>query len=295
VSPKKSPRTKWLITAFAALIVYALIGFFLLPGIVRSQATVRLAEYFGREVSIQKVEMNPFTFSIAIHELRIADRDGQDLATWELVYGNFDPLLSIFKLQWHLGEARVVKPRKYFRIDESGAINAADLLEKLENRPASEEEDSGGLPSVGIGRLSVEDWAVEITDLSHNTPFHSVIGPMTFSATDFTTRPDKDSPYTFSGTTNSGENFSWAGTISMVPLGSTGRIEFSNVSIPKHMPFVEHLLNGSIDSGKAAFATDYEVALADTITARIKNATASLETVELTLTGSRETLEFDLT
>lgn len=292
VSPKKSPQTRWLIAGSAALIVYALAGFFLAPAIVRDQATRRLAEFLGREVSIGKVTMNPFTFSMSVHELRIADHDGQDLASWELVYGNFDPLLSIFKQQWHLGEARVVKPRKYIRIDESGANNVADLLEKLESNPAPESENRGGLPAIGIGSLSVEDWAVELTDVSRKTPFRSVVGPMTFSATDFTTRADKNSPYTFSGTTDSGETFSWAGTISMVPFGSSGRIEFSNVSIPKHMPFVEHLLNGSIDSGKAAFATDYEIALADTIVARIKNATASLDTVELTLEGSREPLVF---
>lgn len=292
VSSKMSPRTKWLVALSAALAAYTLVGFLLAPMIVRDQATKRLGELLGREVSIEKVEMNPFRFSMAVHNLRIIDLDGQDLATWELVYGNFDPLLSIFKLQWHLGEARVVKPRKYIRIDESGVVNVTDVLENFGSSSEPESEDEGGLPSIGIGSLSVEGWAVEVTDLSLKTPFRTVIGPMTFSATDFTTRPDIDSPYTFAGTTDSGETFSWAGTISMIPLGSRGRIEFSNVSIPKHMPFVEHLLNGSIGSGKAAFATDYEVALADTMTARIKNGTASIDTVELTLAGSPEPLVF---
>ncbi len=235
--------------------------------------------------------MNPFTFSMAVHNVMIHDHDEEELASVELIYGNFDLWLSIFKFEFYTAEVRIVKPNKHLRIDETGRLNIADLIEKLESDEDAIEEELT-LPHVGAGSIIVENWTIEITDDSLSVPFHTIIGPMTFESANLTTKKEKDSPYTFNGVTNTGETFQWSGTINASPIGSKGRIEFTDLSIPKHTPFVQHLFKGEIATGKISLATDYEIELSTDVIVTGANTTASMEDVTIMLPNSEEPLAY---
>lgn len=293
MSTRASRLRRWAIILGSAFAVYSIVGFFVLPPIVRAQLVSRLGALLDREVRVERVRINPLSFAIAIHGLRIIDRDGADLASWRELYINADPLTSLAKLEWHLGELRVVDPHGRLVVDEHGKANVADLIAKFSppaDGSAEPATPSGGLPRVAVKELRIERWAIDFSDLSRHTPFHTVVGPMTFALDGFTTRPDARSPYHFSGTTNTGETFAWTGNISAASLGSQGHVEFTDFQIPKHMPFLEALFPGAVKSGRVSFKGDYLVAMAGSPVARIENASVAVDDVSVSEASGSDAL-----
>lgn len=278
MSTRASRLRRWAIIVASAFALYNVVGFFVLPPIVRSQIVKRAGAALDREVKVERVRMNPLSFAIAIHGLRVIDTDGTDLASWKEVYVNADPVSSLFKLQWHLSEFRLVEPRKRVVIDEQGHLNFGPVIAKFLLPPAEPRTASSGeIPVLGIDEVRIERWQVDFTDRSRRTPFHTVLGPMTFTLDNFTTRPDAASPYTFGGSTDTAESFSWTGDFSAVPFGSKGHVEFVGFSIPKHMPFAEELFPGAVKSGRFSFKGDYRVALGASPAMLLENATIAVD------------------
>jgi len=293
VSTRATRLRRWAIILASAFALYNVVGFFVLPPIVRAQIIQRASAALDREVQVERVRMNPLSWTIAIHGLRVIDRDGADLASWKQVYVNADPLKSLFTLEWRLKEFRLVEPRKRVVIDEQGVVNVADLITKFaqpESAAPAEDAAAAPLPKATIDEIRIERWALDFTDRSRRTPFHTVIGPMTFTLDGFTTRPDRTSPYTFAGSTESSESFTWTGRVSAAPLGSSGHIEFVGFSIPKHMPFAEHLFPGSVKSGRFSFKGDYRIALTGTPVMQLENATVAVDELSVAEPDSTEAL-----
>jgi hypothetical protein len=291
VSTRASRLRRWAIILVSAFALYNIVGFFVLPSIVRSQIVKRASDVLGREVKVERVRMNPLSFAIAIHGLHVIDLDGADLASWKEIYINADPVTSLFKLEWHLSEFRLVEPRKRIVIDEKGNLNAGPVIAKFLLPPSEPRaESSGEIPLLGIDEVRIERWQVDFTDRSRRTPFRTVLGPMTFTLANFTTRPDAASPYTFAGSTDTAESFSWSGDFSAVPFGSKGHLEFVGFSIPKHMPFAEDLFPGAIKSGRFSFKGDYRIALGKSPAILLENATVAVDDLNVAEGGSSATL-----
>ncbi len=276
-------KRRWLIAFAATFLLYLLAGFFIAPPLVRGQLERRGSEALKREVTVERVRMNPLTWSITIDGLRVADPAGETgvLASWRRLYLDLDPLGSLFRRQWHVGELRLVEPAAHLRIDADGRLNIADLLEGGEPAPAAEPAPAKPPPRAGVGLLRIEGGSIDVTDLSRRSPFRTIAGPASFELTGLTTRPDASSPYTLTGTTDTGETFGWRGTLSLVPLASRGRIELGGFSIPKHAPFFEHLHGARIAGGRVGFATDYAVSLGGATEARLADTVVRVEELAL--------------
>ena len=74
ISPRKRKIVLWLL---ATLLLYTVLGFLVLPPIIRHFAVKELSRLLSREVSIQRVQLNPYDFSTTIRGLMIKDHDGQ--------------------------------------------------------------------------------------------------------------------------------------------------------------------------------------------------------------------------
>ena len=57
---------RWLIAAVVFFVVFTVVGFFVQPPIVKSQAEQRISAELGRKVTIGKIRMNPYAVSMTI-------------------------------------------------------------------------------------------------------------------------------------------------------------------------------------------------------------------------------------
>ena len=63
VSPRRHKVVRWIL---GLVLFYAILGFFILPPIIRAIAVKQLSRQLDREVSIEKIKFNPFVLSATV-------------------------------------------------------------------------------------------------------------------------------------------------------------------------------------------------------------------------------------
>ena len=262
LSPRRRKLALWI---FWLLFAYAIIGFLILPPIIRAVAVKQLSQQLDREVSIQKVKLNPFAFSTAIRGLLIKDKDGEPFVSWDEVYVNFQ-LSSFLGHPWVFKKISVTSPFARVQMNQDGTFNFSDLIAKFlpTNAPAATPKAPAKPVALWIGRLIITNATASVTDLTHHQPFKRLVGPLNFALEHFETNPDNKNPHVFTGTTDAGEKISWNGFFYLDPLRSWGELTLENLPLNKYAPLYQDQVPFEIRDGFVGFDVNYRVELSDT-------------------------------
>jgi hypothetical protein len=155
---KKSKLLKLLFWAVGLFLVYTLVGFFVLPPIVRSVAAKKLSAQLGRDVTIQQVKLNPFAFSATIRGVLIKEKNGEPFLSWDEAYGNFQ-IASFFGHPWIFKQLRASKPFVHVQMNGDGTFNFSDILAKFSADAMPKKTTSGPTKQLAlrIDQIEVSD------------------------------------------------------------------------------------------------------------------------------------------
>jgi hypothetical protein len=241
--------------AAGALILFGIVGFLVLPPIVRTQAEKRLSAALGRTVSIGKVRMDPYALSLTLEDVDIRERDGsRSFLGWARLYVRFDALASLTG-DWVLGAIELDGFHAGIVANSDGSFNFSDLVAKFAVSPAVPSKP--GRP-IRIGHLNVSGARVDFSDRSLKTPFSTEVGPLTFELTDFRTVGDRGAPYHFEAVTDAAERLVWSGTLSADPVESRGEFEVQNLVLKKYSPYFEGMTRADLGDGTLNVHGRYE-------------------------------------
>jgi hypothetical protein len=112
---------------------------------------------------------------------------------------------------------------------------------------------------LGIRRLRIADSSLAFVDRSTDVTFTTTLGPLRLDLRDFTTRRGENNAYTFRGSTESGETFSWSGRFGLDPLRSDGAFSLERVNLTKYRPYYRGVVPFDIKSGTADLHSGYRV------------------------------------
>jgi hypothetical protein len=254
-------QRKLIIWSLALFLAYTVTGFLILPPIIRSVAARQLTKQLDREVSIQKVKLNPFALSVTVDGLLITDKDGQPFVSWDEVYVNFQ-LSSFFGKAWVFKEINTTKPFVRVQMNKDGTFNFTDLITKFSTNTQNTAPKEPATPLVlHIDRLHIGGAAAAFSDLTTRMPFTRVIGPLDVTLNNFRTDPDNKNPYSFAGTTDAGEAFSWSGYFYLDPLRSQGELSLDKISLNKYAPLYQDFVRFEIRDGSIGLHANYRFEL----------------------------------
>ena len=236
--PKQRRRVLW---AAGLLLFYTVFGFLILPLIVRAVAVKQIAHQLDREVSIAKVKLNPYALSATILGLLIKDKDGQPFLSWDEVYVNFQ-LSSFLGRAWVFKEVSTTKPFVRAQVNKDRSLNFSDLIDKFSkvdtNAPPAPPRPAKPL-ALRVAQFRILGASASVTDLTPRTPFTRTIGPLEITLNDFRTDPANKNPYSFTGTTDAGERFSWSGHFFLDPIRSRGEFSLDNLALNQYAPLYQ--------------------------------------------------------
>ena len=269
------------------LVFYTVAGFFILPPIIRAVAVKQIASQLDREVSIQQVKLNPYALSISIRGLLVKDKDGEPFLSWDEVYVNFQ-LSSFFGRAWNFQEISTVKPFVRVQMNADHTFNFSDLLAKFStNAPESAPKKPAGPLFLHVEKLQIIGATVGVADLSARTPYKRLLGPLDVTLEHFRTDPDNQNPYSFYGTTDTGEQYSWNGHFTIVPLRSDGEIRISRVDLNKYAPLYQDLVRFEIRDGTVELHAHYRFEFSPTnLVASVTNTAFGLRNFKLAEPGN---------
>jgi len=119
------------------VVLYTVLGFLVIPAVVRSIGQRKLSELLHRQVTIEQLRLNPYALSATVRGLRIVDRDGtRDLFTLKEVYVNLQ-LASVWQGGVVVKQVRVVEPTINVVRTAEDRYNFSDILDDLAAAPPS--------------------------------------------------------------------------------------------------------------------------------------------------------------
>ena len=132
---------------------------------------------------------------------------------------------------------------------------------------------------------------MSVADLTPRTPFRRMIGPVKISVTDFHTDLNNSNPHVFTGSTETGETFTWGGRFSTDPVGAVGELGVENVALTNFAALYQDFVSFEIRDGVASFHVNYEFLMsATTNIAAVSNASFTLKSFKLGVPGAEQNL-----
>jgi hypothetical protein len=256
---RRAARRRALVRLLIGIGIYTVVGFWVLPMVVRTVAVSQLKDALGREVTIAKVRFNPYTFVGEIHGLAIQDRDGPLLAGWDRVRVNFQ-LTSIFHGPWRLKEVVIERLQARVQINPDYSFNFSDLLEKFagEGEPV-ESKEPGPYPRIQIDEIRMAGATVEFTDLTPSQPFRRQLGPVELHVSEFSTLPGHINHLTVQATTDAGERIAWESQLWLDPLRLTGSLELEGLGLTDYKSLYQDFLQVEVRGGTVDVNARYDL------------------------------------
>jgi uncharacterized protein involved in outer membrane biogenesis len=277
------------IIAAVLLVVYALVGFFLVPHIIKAYVIPSVAEKLHRPVSVADVEVNPFLLSVRLTGFDIREVDQSPVIGFEEFYINLQAI-SLFHRAYVFDTIRLTLPYISVKVSKEGRLNLLDLLppaeEPQEPAPPQAEKAPSPIPAVEIGQFEIAQGVVEFRDDSKPRPYELVIVPIRIALKNFFTRPGGENTYAFTAELGRGETLAWEGTIALEPIRSSGKFVLSGLNLPDLWKYVQDRFRFTITDGMLTADAAYTIdAGADPPLVQVARANTQIETLKITEEG----------
>ncbi|MEX1312457.1 MAG: DUF748 domain-containing protein, partial [Candidatus Sulfomarinibacteraceae bacterium] len=249
----------WRSAVVAAVVLYALIGFFAVPWIVEDQIGKRSLEVLKRQATVERVRCNPFSLSLTLEGFSLPDRPGSVLLRFDRLYANAE-LSSVFRWALTLKELRIDTPYVALRRFEDGAVNLLEVMDDLPQQP--ETDDAGGLPRALLQHVQVVDARIDLEDrYNRPEPLLWDVGPNQVELHDISTIPNREGDNDVELLLPGGGRVTITGEVVVEPLGLDGTLKVENNSIASSWEAVAHLFEFNLTSGVIDFELEYNVFL----------------------------------
>jgi hypothetical protein len=278
------------ILALGLVLLYTLVGLFLIPYLIKAYAIPAVAEKLKRPVLVKEVELNPFTLSLRVTGLEIREADQSALLGFDEFFVNLQAS-SLIRRAYVFDTIRLTVPYVSARVFKDGRMNLAELVPPDDgSQPAAPPQAAktpAEIPAIEIGEFEIAQGIVEFRDESKPKPYVLDIVPIHIVLKNFHTKPGGDNSYAFTAELGQGEALSWAGTVSLEPIQSSGTFSLSGVKLPGLWQYLHDRFRFDVTDGTVAADAKYALdAGATPIKLQISQANVQIEKLAVKEDGS---------
>ena len=246
------------LSGLALLALYALLGFVVVPWIVRSQVVRQTSSRLHRAVTVAKVRFNPFTLESRLIGFDLRDRDSTPLVAFDTLVVNLQ-VSSIVHRAFVLKEVRLVRPTMTARIAPDGRLAVADLFASDTVVPAVADTAPALLPRLKVYALSISAGTITFVDDSRTPGYTELFEDLGLSLDGFSTLPAESGDHVLTVSFASGAEVRWTGTEVTQPLQLDGRIEISGARLSRLAQVLGDRIPLSVTDGTAGISFEYSV------------------------------------
>lgn len=148
-----------LIAVTGLILLYALIGFLVLPAVVKSQLENVAKEKLQRQLSVGKVDINPFSLRMTLSDVKLNERESDAVfASFETLTANISTQ-SLFRLAPVVQQIYLAKPTVHLVHKDAHHYNIDDIIALVASQPPSDEPSRFSAYNIQVedGRIEFED------------------------------------------------------------------------------------------------------------------------------------------
>lgn len=276
---------RWLAVMAGVLALYTLVGFWLVPLLIRHQLPQFGQSQLQRQLSVGEVRFNPFTLRLAAADLKLSESDGAPMFAIGGVAIEMQ-WRSIVRRAWSFADIRITAPSASLFIGPDGRFNIAQLLDTLDRRPRDDSADTG-MPRVIVEQFTLEQGKVEMHD--RRAGYDNTFAPIDFTLSHFSTLPEQNDTHTLTAQSARGGKMRWKGTASVNPVLASGEVVLEDASLPELAVYLKSYTRARVAAGQLSATVPYTFAYADgKFEARLAGAKLSLRDLAVAREGATD-------
>ena len=263
---KPNVRGRGFLVAFLIVVVavalYAAAGFLIAPRMVERKLVALADERLGDQLTIEKIRINPFTLSIEILGLQLAERNQPALLAARRLYFNLSLLSSGFGRGWVLSEAQSDGMQVLLEQRKNGRLNLEDLMQRWQDHSPAPKTNTGPPPRFTVRHLLASDGKLTYREVS-DRPAATQIVPIRIELENLSTVPDREGRYTVSARFIDGGALSWHGDLTLQPLESEGDVDLQGLKLATAWQFFRDVVRLDEPRGQISVASHYRFTFTD--------------------------------
>lgn len=223
---------KPLLIAVVILLIYALIGFVVLPKVLQSKLPELIKTETGREASLERVEFNPFTLELSLQGFAMQEQDLQTFVSFSELFANVQFWSSLRQLALVLDVAKLTGPYVRLELLKGQQYNFSDLSSNEPAEQAEESNDSGAMFPIIFNKINLVQGKFELVNSLGDEFAATLIQNINIQLVQFSTLPNEDADLGFSMVFDGGGRLDWNGEFGINPVFSKGRIMLDGLDYP---------------------------------------------------------------
>ena len=279
---------KGLIRALGAVLIaialYSVLGFLILPGIGLRIINQQLANYATVPARLDRLEFNPFSLELTLWGFRVGE-PGKEQVGFERLYTNLQAD-SLWTKALHLAAVELDKPKTELLFNKDGTLNLTQLFKLPASEPVPADPESKPFP-LRIDNIKLAGGYLHFTDMRPSEPIEFLYDSMDLELKNLSTLPDDNADMTLVAAGPAGGRIDWTGTLSLVPITSTGKLKVTDGKMKVWWPYVRDALPLALEDGVLNFSTDYTLNLSKETEMLLSNATASIAPLKINAPDGR--------
>lgn len=290
--------SQWLLLAY---FIYALILGLLTPYILAQKLPALLSQTLGRQVTIEKININPFLLRVRITDFHIAEADGNDnffrFKQLELDAGFWRTLLTFTPTVEHFYLNGPYVQLSRLQDGDNTTFNFSDIIRQLQSQSGSTEDkepdnnSENSIPHIRLGLLKLTDGEIKIYDdvtraeLDYPDLEFELENLDTYADIPTTPQSQENAPdnyYQIELTTSAGGSLHLDGLFQLSPLALTGEVALKQIALPPLWPLSNDIIEAKLTNGLVDFYVGYQVSeTADGFRFKANNGQLTLSSIAL--------------
>lgn len=241
-------RVRFWLAAIA--ILYAVVGFLVLPAVAKGLAERTVRDDLGRDLRIESVHTNPFTLTAEIKDLALDDVDGRELLAFDRLF--IDVAWSSL-IEWTAVVPTVRLEGARVRDEQfaAGGTRLSRLLAEFGRRP--------------LPRAGPRQGIIRPVQTGPTAPI--AVSDIAFALDDFILAEGAASPVRLSARAELGGELAFDGELQIQPAFDLGgRLDVDGLAVALAEPFAQRFAHVRVDSGRLSGAGDLHTGPDDALT-----------------------------
>lgn len=265
------------------LLAYAILGFIVLPLVLKSQLVQIVQKETNAKLSLDSLFFNPFIFSLKINEIKLTDANDLHLVSLKSILINLEPH-SLFNSSIHIKNIALEEPNISLIYKKDKSINLASILKAKDEELKQENTSEFEMPRILLDNVAIINGKINYEDYTQKTPFEFSFGRIGFELRDIDTKDFNSSDATMRFHTILGDGGFFdlkSEVLGFKPFKVRGSVDFEASKLYTQWKYMQDALNLEVADGKIAFSAHYYFDLDNLEATTIDNISASIDKLRI--------------
>jgi uncharacterized protein involved in outer membrane biogenesis len=155
------------------LLLYTAAGFLLVPYVIKQQAIKYVSQSLHRQLTIDQVRTNPYTFTLSMRNLDLKEQDSAPILGFNELFTNFELFSSLKNWAFTFALIRLDEPRVNVLMRKDGKLNLEELAAAAAGEKTDTPKEESSPTRMIMRQVLIQSGSVDVSDLRVSTPARS--------------------------------------------------------------------------------------------------------------------------